>query len=600
MNAIEESPDVAQPVNALTPVPDPVNPSGRVKAKAAKTEVMVEDDITKREGKKLEKEVEKIEDWKERTKKPMEIVDDKHTEVFEGKHEFFVKTSVEGIRPLWTEPFDDSSDKAVKNAVENSAKFGTAFDDNSIKCTESNDDRPKVGNVNFFDAIHNDDILEVQQDPRFSRNVMRDSTDEGIITPASELGLHEDEELFDGGPVFGESRYNSITLNIASSVHNQVRFHSGHTNVVVKNEETINTLFRLLNATMIPRLIPLAKWFTNVLSSTWIVGQVYSLTRSRDDVIRKIYVENFNYTEEKSRYINRTVWNPGLFGFEGNYFMRYMAEVEKMKARATFSNQFILPIKFNFREVVRRTVKISKLMRQSGYEHMSENYFRLILVRNDNDTRNPDIPEKNIFDIFINENSELSETEKQLLNFKGVDELYIDDEDIALALWMLYKLVGKEVGRFNKKELFSKVSVGKNGYMFWRSSVLEMDSQFKTPLLDKYSSTAYSIASYLHNQVRFLLGPKDVMVKAEWFTEKLSSSWTGSNVYSVTRMKAGVVRTVCVKYINHTEDKPRFIDKILWRLVRLLNIENSYMRDMTDEQMMMQENKAEVVKQFSL
>jgi len=73
---------------------------------------------------------------------------------------------------------------------------------------------------------------------------------------------------------------------------------------MVKVEETYDAFFRIWNTTtMIPRLIPQAKWFKegselkpgdiiyfqkveNELSSTWTVGQVYSVTRSRDGVVR--------------------------------------------------------------------------------------------------------------------------------------------------------------------------------------------------------------------------------------------------------------------------------------------------------------------------
>ena len=70
-------------------------------------------------------------------------------------------------------------------------------------------------------------------------------------------------------------------------------------------------------------------------------------------------------------------------------------------------------------------------------------------------------------------------------------------------------------------------------------------------------------------------------------------------MYSVTRSRDGVVRRVCVKYINHTEDKPRYTDRAVRSLVRLLNVEDSYfMRDMTEVERMMtklMENRTEDV-----
>ena len=60
---------VPQPTHVPPPVPDPVNTTGRLKA--AEAEIMVEDDIVTREGKKLESEVEKVE-WEEATNEEIE------------------------------------------------------------------------------------------------------------------------------------------------------------------------------------------------------------------------------------------------------------------------------------------------------------------------------------------------------------------------------------------------------------------------------------------------------------------------------------------------------------------------------------------------
>ena len=208
----------------------------------------------------------------------------------------------------------------------------------------------------------------------------------------------------------------------------------------------------------------------------------------------------------------------------------------KMKERAAFSNYIFSPTKFNFRKVVRVTASIFKLMRKAGFKHKSENNFRMFVCRNENDTESCNIHEENIFDIFINENSKFAEEEKSfeesmsnwfagicggaekpLMRFKGTAELHIDDEDIALALEYWYKLGSKEVVKFNKKEFLMKAAVEKNGILFCRSRILDgqrfittgefkldslgMELQMRTPMLDRYSPIAYSIASYVHNQV---------------------------------------------------------------------------------------------------
>ena len=81
----------------------------------------------------------------------------------------------------------------------------------------------------------------------------------------------------------------------ASYVHKPDGYASGLMNVVVKVEKTCD-------ATMIPRLIPQSKGFTEDLSSTWTVDQVFSVTRSRDSVNRRACVKYCYHTEERPRY----------------------------------------------------------------------------------------------------------------------------------------------------------------------------------------------------------------------------------------------------------------------------------------------------------
>ena len=57
-----------------------------------------------------------------------------------------------------------------------------------------------------------------------------------------------------------------------------------------------------------------------------------------------------------------------------------------------------------------------------------------------------------------------------------------------------------------------------------------------------------------------------------------------------TRSKDNVIRRVCVKYFNHTENKPRFTDRAVRSLVRLFNVEDSYfIEDMAKVEKMMTE-----------
>ena len=161
-----------------------------------------------------------------------------------------------------------------------------------------------------------------------------------------------------------------------------------------------------------------------------------------------------------------------------------------------------------------------------------------------------------------------------------------------------------------------------------------------TPLLKLITPNLLKIGRLnsraLQGPVRFPTGPKDLMVKVEqtydaffkvwnatmvpkllpqpkWFKEcpelkpgdiiyfqktenELSSDWTVGQVHYVTRSKDGVIRRVCVKYFNHTENKPRYTDRAVRSLVRLFNIEDSYfMNDMAKVDKLIAELKSDEV-----
>ena len=99
---------------------------------------------------------------------------------------------------------------------------------------------------------------------------------------------------------------------------------------------------------MVPRLIPQPKWFKespelkvedivyfqkteNELSSDWTAGQIDSVIRSRDGVVRRANVRYFNHSKKEPRLSDRAVRSlVRLFNIEDNYFISDMAEVEAM------------------------------------------------------------------------------------------------------------------------------------------------------------------------------------------------------------------------------------------------------------------------------
>ena len=127
-----------------------------------------------------------------------------------------------------------------------------------------------------------------------------------------------------------------------------VRFPTGPKDVMKKVEEVYDAFFKVWNLSMVPKLIPQPKWFKespelepedivyfqkteSELSSDWTVGQVDSVTRSRDGVVRRANVHYFNHAEKQPRFTDRAVRSlVRLFNIEDNYFISDMAEVEAM------------------------------------------------------------------------------------------------------------------------------------------------------------------------------------------------------------------------------------------------------------------------------
>ena len=109
--------------------------------------------------------------------------------------------------------------------------------------------------------------------------------------------------------------------------------------------------------------------------------------------------------------------------------------------------------------------------------------------------------------------------EKPLSHFRGRAVMDIPDKDISFALQYWYKTGSKEVIKFNKKEFIEKAAVEKNKILFCKSRIMdgqrfittaglnednlgnEVQLNMMTSMLDSHSPIAYSIASFIHNQV---------------------------------------------------------------------------------------------------
>ena len=145
------------------------------------------------------------------------------------------------------------------------------------------------------------------------------------------------------------------------------------------------------------------------------------------------------------------------------------SRLDKMKARAEFSNYIIQPTKFNFRKIMRITACIFAFLRKIGFVKKSETKFRMFSAKigGEDDGKMSKIGEEKLAEYF-SEESEFAENErafeesvaswsasicwgaeKPLTQFKGGVGVDIKDEDISMALEYWYKTGSREVTKFN-------------------------------------------------------------------------------------------------------------------------------------------------------
>ena len=141
------------------------------------------------------------------------------------------------------------------------------------------------------------------------------------------------------------------------SLAGPMRFPSGPKDYLKKVNECYEAWFKVWNTSVIPTLIPQPKWFkdsgeikvedvvyfrktANELSSTWTVGQVESVTKSKDGVVRRVEVRYHNAGDVSDKYAMVEISPPKftdravrslvkLFSIEDAYFIEDMNEVER-------------------------------------------------------------------------------------------------------------------------------------------------------------------------------------------------------------------------------------------------------------------------------
>ena len=183
--------------------------------------------------------------------------------------------------------------------------------------------------------------------------------------------------------------------------------------------------------------------------------------------------------------------------------------VDKMLARAEFSNYITSPSKHNFRKTVIITALVFKFIRKLK----SKVNERGIGTRSE--------PIDKCFKMFpaCFVNLCWGSSKAGAPDGKQSDLVTIEEVDIARSLKYWYTTATAEVIQFNKPEYVKKIGVMKDGVLFCRSRIqngrrflqtgdfptdslgLEIGLNLMTPLLDRWSPISYSIAMFIHNIV---------------------------------------------------------------------------------------------------
>ena len=156
-----------------------------------------------------------------------------------------------------------------------------------------------------------------------------------------------------------------------------VRFPTGPKGLMKNVEDIFDAYFKLWNTSCVPKLIPQPKWFNmdkdlkvdDVVyfqkdeadfSSKWMIGQVDSIVRSRDGIVRRANIRYFNHNEKNARITDRAIRSlVRLFNVEDNYFIEDMSKVELLVKALEKKAEVEVPT-VEASEVISATVKVDR------------------------------------------------------------------------------------------------------------------------------------------------------------------------------------------------------------------------------------------------
>ena len=204
------------------------------------------------------------------------------------------------------------------------------------------------------------------------------------------------------------------------------------------------------------------------------------------------------------------------------------SRIDLVASRAIFSNYIILPTKFPFRKTVKIIGIVMKFLK--GFKCLAlrwakkepKHSFQMFNVTNLLREADCQIEKKPLTDHFLSEgwNVNVSWGSKDpLRKFRGDVHVVLTDSELSQSLEHLFTIATNEIKEFCKKESINKEAIEKDGILFCRSRLLDgqrliitagmedrnllhpSDLNLMTPMVDRYSPLAYSIATHVHDVV---------------------------------------------------------------------------------------------------
>ena len=193
--------------------------------------------------------------------------------------------------------------------------------------------------------------------------------------------------------------------------------------------------------------------------------------------------------------------------------------VDKVLERSTFSNYLIPPTKFSFEKTVRIYSLVFKFIQRCRKKKSitTEVKFQMFVVQN-----GASYCANFLFDchVYIADSVLLEFGMKTPgRKFSGKAHVLLDSSDISFALEYLFKKGTAEVKEFHKSDFLHKIAVERNGILYSRNRILDgqrlseaggleelnifedLNINFFSPVLDRFSMLSYSIADYIHRSV---------------------------------------------------------------------------------------------------